>query len=182
MTAPAGSRSAAGERGVRSVFASLAVGNFRRYFVGQAISFVGTWAQMVAQAWLVLELTGSPTWVGITFAVQTLPVLLVGPYGGLVADRTDKRRLIIVLQVLMGVLAAALAVLTISGAVQLWHVLVLAGLLGTADAFEKPTRQAFVFEIVGPDLVRNAVSLNSVISPAAKISQEQRSEKQQDND
>jgi MFS family permease len=150
-------------------FASLALPNFRRYFIGQAISLIGTWAQMVAQAWLVLEVTGSATWVGVTWAIQTLPVLLVGPYGGLVADRVDKRRLIIALQIVMGSLAGALAVLTLSGSVQLWHVLVLAGMLGTADAFEKPTRQAFVMEMVGPDLVRNAVSLNSVMVNVARV-------------
>jgi MFS family permease len=153
----------------RETFESLAVPNFRRYFAGLAISFVGTWAQMVAQAWLVLELTGSATWVGIVFAAQTLPMLLVGPYGGLVADRTDKRRLLIVLQVVMGLLAGILAVLTLAGAVQLWHVLVLAGALGLADSFEKPTRQAFVVEMVGPESVRNAVSLNSVMVNVARV-------------
>jgi MFS family permease len=96
-------------------------------------------------------------------------VLVVGPYGGLVADRVDKRRLIIVLQVVMAALAAALAALTLSGAVQLWHVLVLAGLLGVADAFEKPTRQAFVMEMVGAEHVRNAVSLNSVMVNVARV-------------
>ncbi len=168
VTSPMQARRVGADLGA-SVFASLGVGNFRRYFIGQAISFVGTWAQMVAQAWLVLELTGSATWVGITWAVQTLPVLLVGPYGGLVADRSDKRRLIIVLQVLMALFAAVLAGLTISGAVQLWQVLILSGLLGTADAFEKPSRQAFVIEMVGPALVRNAVSLNSVMVNVARV-------------
>jgi MFS family permease len=157
------------ERTPSATFASLSLPNFRRYFIGQAISFVGTWAQMVAQAWLVLEMTGSATWVGVTWAIQTLPVLVVGPYGGLVADRVDKRRLIIVLQVVMAALAAALAALTLSGAVQLWHVLVLAGLLGVADAFEKPTRQAFVMEMVGAEHVRNAVSLNSVMVNVARV-------------
>jgi MFS family permease len=150
-------------------FASLGIANFRKYYIGQAISFVGTWAQMIAQAWLVLELTGSATWVGITFAVQTLPMLVVGPYGGLIADRTDKRRLLVVLQVLMGCIAAVLAVLTIGGAVQLWQVLGLAGMLGLADSFEKPARQAFVVELVGPEHVRNAVSLNSVMVNVARV-------------
>ena len=124
---------------------------------------------MVAQAWLVLEITGSATWVGLTFAAQTLPILLVGPYGGLVADRTDKRRLLVALQVVMGALALLLAVLTLTDRVQLWHVLVLAALLGVADAFEKPTRQSFLVEIVGPESVRNAVSLNSVMVNAARV-------------
>lgn len=153
----------------REAFASLAIPNFRKYYVGQALSFVGTWAQMIAQAWLVLELTGSPTWVGAVFAVQTLPMLVVGPYGGLVADRADKRRLLIVLQLVMAALAGILAVVTLSGAVQLWHVLVLAGLLGLSDAFEKPARQAFLVEMVGAESVRNAVSLNSVMLNVARI-------------
>lgn len=150
-------------------FSSLSVPNFRLYFAGQSISMVGTWMQMVAQVWLVLELTGSATWVGMVVAAQTLPILLIGPYGGLVADRADKRRLLVVLQVVMGLLAAGLAVLTVGGHVQLWHVLVLAALLGVADSFEKPARQSFIVEIVGPGTVRNAVSLNSVMVNAARV-------------
>ncbi len=150
-------------------FSALAIPNFRLYFAGQSISLVGTWMQMVAQAWLVLEITGSATWVGLTFAAQTLPILLVGPYGGLVADRADKRRLLVALQVVMGALALALAVLTLSDSVLLWHVLGLAALLGLADSFEKPARQAFLVEIVGPESVRNAVSLNSVMVNAARV-------------
>jgi MFS family permease len=171
VAAPHDSTSSAGRARAlgHEAFASLAIPNFRRYFAGQAISFVGTWAQMVAQAWLVLELTGSATWVGLAFAAQTLPMLLVGPYGGLVADRADKRRLLIGLQVVMGLLAGLLAVLTLAGSVQLWHVLLLAGLLGLADAFEKPTRQAFVVEMVGAEAVRNAVSLNSVMVNVARV-------------
>lgn len=150
-------------------FSALSIPNFRLYFAGQSISLVGTWMQMVAQAWLVLEITGSATWVGLTFAVQTLPILFVGPYGGLVADRADKRRLLVALQMVMGALAVVLAVLTLTDNVLLWHVLVLAALLGLADAFEKPARQAFLVEIVGPESVRNAVSLNSVMVNAARV-------------
>ena len=153
----------------RTTFSSLAIPNFRLYFIGQAISLVGTWMQMVAQAWLVLELTGSATMVGLVVAVQTLPVLVVGPYGGLVADRADKRRLLVILQLIMGCLALALAIPTLLGTVQLWQVFVLAALLGTTDSFEKPTRQAFIVEIVGPDAVRNAVSLNSVMVNGARV-------------
>ena len=105
----------------RETFSALSIPNFRLYFAGQSISLVGTWMQMVAQAWLVLEITGSATWVGLTFAAQTLPILLVGPYGGLVADRTDKRRLLVALQAVMGALALVLAVLTLTDTVQLWR-------------------------------------------------------------
>ncbi len=151
------------------MFAAFAVPNFRLYFGGQAISLSGTWMQGVAQAWLVLELTGSAAMVGAVVAMQTLPVLLVGPFGGVVADRADKRTLLIMLQAVMGLLALLLAVLTLTGRVQLWQVFVLAFLLGSADSFEKPTRQSFIVEIVGADTVRNAVSLNSVMVNGARV-------------
>lgn len=153
----------------RETFASLAEPNFRSYFAGQAISMVGTWMQMIAQAWLILELTGSALWVGLVVAAQTVPMLLLGPYGGLVADRADKRHLLVVLQLVMGVLAALLAVLTVTDWVQVWHVIALAAALGSADAFEKPARQSFLVEIVGPESVRNAVSLNSVMVNVARV-------------
>ena len=143
-------------------FAALAVPNYRRYFIGQATSLTGTWMQMAAQSWLVLSLTGSATALGVIVALQTLPVLLLAPYGGVVADRVDKRRLMIVLQSVMGLQAVILGVLTITGAVRLWEIGVLAVVLGLNNAFEAPARQAFVLEMVGPDTLRNAVSLNSV--------------------
>ncbi|GAA4481590.1 MFS transporter [Rhodococcus olei] len=152
----------------RDTFVSLANRNFRRYFTGQAVSMIGTWMQTVAQSWLVLQLTGSGTALGSVVALQTLPVLLFGPYGGVVADRLDKRRLMIGLQSMMGVLAAVLGLLTVTGTVQLWHVYVLAFLLGLGNSFENPARQAFVLEMVGPDDLRNAVSLNSVLVNAAR--------------
>ena len=124
--------------------------------------------QSVAQTWLVLTLTGSGTAVGGVVALQTLPVLLLGPYGGVVADRVDKRRLMIGLQSMMGLLALALGILTLTGAVQLWQVYLLAALLGLNNTFENPARQAFVLEMVGPADLRNAVSLNSVLVNAAR--------------
>ncbi|MFD1814730.1 MFS transporter [Rhodococcus gannanensis] len=152
----------------RDTFAALTVPNFRRYFAGQAVSMAGTWMQAVAQSWLVLELTGSATALGYVVALQTLPVLVLGPYGGVVADRIDKRRLMIGLQSMMGLLALVLGLLTVTGAVELWHVYVLAFLLGLNNCFENPARQAFVLEMVGPDVLRNAVSLNSVLVNAAR--------------
>jgi MFS family permease len=152
----------------RETFASLANSNYRRYFTGQAISLIGTWMQSIAQSWLVLQLTGSGTALGLVVALQTLPVLLLGPYGGVVADRVDKRRLMIALQSVMGVLALVLGLLTVTGAVRLWHVFALAFLLGLNNAFENPARQAFVLEMVGPRDLRNAVSLNSVLVNAAR--------------
>jgi MFS family permease len=146
----------------RRTFAALAVPNYRRYFIGQATSLIGTWMQMAAQSWLVLSLTGSATALGVIVALQTLPVLLLAPYGGVIADRVDKRRLMIVLQSAMGLQAVILGVLTITGVVQLWEIGVLAVVLGLNNAFEAPARQAFVLEMVGPDTLRNAVSLNAV--------------------
>jgi MFS family permease len=152
----------------RQTFAALANRNFRRYFGGQAISLIGTWMQSVAQSWLVLELTGSGTALGVVVALQTLPVLLLGPYGGVVADRVDKRRLMIVLQSMMGVLALVLGLLTVTHVVTLWEVYLLAFLLGLNNCFENPARQSFVLEMVGPAHLRNAVSLNSTMVNAAR--------------
>jgi MFS family permease len=146
----------------RRTFAALAVPNYRRYFFGQATSLIGTWMQMAAQSWLVLSLTDSATALGLIVALQTLPVLLLAPYGGVIADRVDKRRLMIVLQAAMGVQALILGVLTITGSVRLWEIGVLAVVLGLNNAFENPARQSFVLEMVGAETLRNAVSLNAV--------------------
>jgi MFS family permease len=149
-------------------FASLAIPNYRRYISGQAISLVGTWMQMAAQAWLVLSITHSATTLGLIVALQTLPVLLLGPYGGVIADRVDKRRLMVILQAMMGVQALILGVLTVSGAIELWEIGVLALLLGLNNAFENPARQSFMLEMIGAENLRNAVSLNSVLVNVAR--------------
>ena len=149
-------------------FASLSVPNYRRYYAGQAVSMIGTWMQMTAQSWLVLTLTHSGTALGVIVALQTLPVLLLGPYGGVVADRVDKRRLMIALQSAMGIQALALGILTVTGVVQVWHIGILAALLGLNNAFENPARQSFMMELVGADHLRNAVTLNSVLVNVAR--------------
>ncbi len=157
-------------RGVgRLTFAALAIPNFRRYIAGQSVSLIGTWMQMAAQSWLVLTLSHSSVTLGVIVALQTLPVLLLGPYGGVIADRVDKRRLMVILQMAMGVQALVLGVLTVTGAVRLWEVGVLAALLGLNNAFENPARQSFMLEMVGPESLRNAVSLNSVIVNVARV-------------
>ena len=153
----------------RQTFSALANPNYRRYTRGQAISLAGTWMQMIAQSWLVLELTGSAAALGAVIALQTLPTLVLGPYAGVVADRMDKRRLMIGLQAAMGVLALALGLLTITGLITLWQVYVLALLLGIDNCFENPARQSFVLEMVGPADLRNAVSLNSVMVNVARV-------------
>jgi MFS family permease len=152
----------------RRTFSALRVPNFRRYYVGQAISMVGTWMQSVAQSWLVYTLTHSATDIGLTVALQTLPVLVLGSYGGVIADRVDKRRLMVVLQTAMGVQALVLGILVVTGTVRYWQILVLAVILGLNNAFENPSRQSFVLEMVGADEVRNAVSLNSTLVNAAR--------------
>jgi len=155
-------------RAGRLTFAALAVPNYRRYIAGQSVSLVGTWMQMTAQSWLVLTLTHSSTALGLVVAAQTLPVLLLAPYGGVIADRVDKRRLMVILQTAMGVQALVLGVLTISGAARVWEIAVLAALLGLNNAFENPARQSFILEMVGPEHLRNAVSLNSVLVNVAR--------------
>ncbi len=154
---------------LRRSFNSLEVPNYRRYFAGQLISLSGTWMQTVAAIWVVLSLTGSGVAVGLTTALQFLPMLLFGAWGGLVADRMSKRRLLIVTQALMAIPAIGLLAVTASGVVVPWMVYVAVFAMGSVNAIDNPTRQSFVIEMVGPDRVVNAVSLNSVIVQMARI-------------
>ena len=154
---------------LRLPFASLAVPNYRRYFAGLVVSLSGNWMQTVAEMWLVLRLTGSGVALGLTAALQFAPILLAGAYGGLLADRLPKRRLLLITQAAMAVPAAALWALTVTGSVQLWMVYALVLVRGAVNAVDNPTRQSFVVELVGPDRVVNAVSLNSVIVHTARI-------------
>ncbi len=151
------------------MFASLAIPNYRYFFIGQVVSNTGTWMQRIAQDWLVLSLTGSSFAVGITTAMQFLPMLLLGLYGGVIVDRFGKRKLLIVTQAGMGLLAAVLAVLTLTGTVRVWHVYLLALLLGVITVVDNPTRQTFVTEMVGQRQLRNAVSLNAANFQAARL-------------
>ena len=152
-----------------STFAALAVRNYRFYFFGQIVSVSGTWMQSLAQAWLVLELTHNGTWVGLVTAAQFLPVMLAGPYGGLIADRVDKRRMLMFTQTAAGTLALILGLLAATHEVKLWMVFALAMGLGGVNTVDNPTRQAFVMEMVGADMVTNAVTLNSVVINGARI-------------
>jgi predicted MFS family arabinose efflux permease len=153
-----------------TMFHSLGVRNYRLFVIGQVISLTGTWVQTIAQDWLVLELTGnSGTALGVVTALQFAPMLLMTLYAGVLADRLDKRKLLMVTQSVMAMLALGMGVLVVSGAVQLWHVYVFAGLLGAAQAFDNPTRQAFVSEMVGPDRLPNAVALNSATFNTARL-------------
>jgi len=147
---------------------SLRIRNYRFYFVGQSISATGSWMQKIGHAWLVLELTGSGVWLGAVAALQQLPVLLLGAWAGLVVDRTDKHRLLMITQSIACALALVLGALTAAGLMKVWMVLVLALLAGAADAFDRPTRHTFVMEMVGPDDLRNAITLNNVVMNASK--------------
>jgi MFS family permease len=150
-------------------FRSLSIPNYRRYFAGQVVSLAGNWMQIVAEVWLILRLTDSGTMVGLAAALQFLPILVAGAWGGLLADRIPKRRLLTVTQALMALPALALWALTASGVVQAWMVLALIFVRGSVNALDNPARQSFVVEMVGPDRVVNAVSLNSVIVHTARI-------------
>jgi MFS family permease len=150
-------------------FDSLAVPNYRRYFAGQIVSVSGNWMQMVAEVWLVLSLTGSGLAVGLTTALQFLPILLFGAWGGVLADRFRKRKLLMVTQALMAVPALVLLAVVTAGVVATWMVFVLVFVRGTVNAVDNPTRQSFAIEMVGPDRVVNAVSLNSVLIHSARL-------------
>ncbi|QGV79960.1 MFS transporter [Streptomyces ficellus] len=150
-------------------FSSLKVRNYRLFFTGAIVSNTGTWMARITQDWLVLSLTGSAAAVGITTALQFLPMLLFGLYGGVIADRYPKRYLLMISQGALGLCGLALAVLTLSGHVQVWHVYLIALLLGMVTVVDNPARQSFYSELVGPAQVRNAVSLNSANFQSARL-------------
>ncbi|MFG3202801.1 MFS transporter [Streptomyces sp. NPDC048192] len=152
-----------------SMFSSLKIRNYRLFFLGQVVSNTGTWMQRIAQDWLVLSLTGSSAAVGITTALQFLPMLLFGLYGGVLVDRLPKRPALLVTQSAMALTGLVLAFLTLSGHVQVWHVYVAAFAVGLATVVDNPARQSFVSEMVGPEQLQNAVSLNSANFQSARL-------------
>jgi MFS family permease len=156
-------------RATRKTFRSMEIRNFRLYFAGQIISATGTWMQSIAQAWLVLQLTGSGVALGITVALQFTPMLIGGAWSGVLADRVDKRKLLVGTQAAAGTLALTLGAITALDVVQLWMIYVLATLLGIVTALDNPARRAFVVEMVGTEYVTNAVSLSSALFTAARV-------------
>src|ERR1022692_444098 len=159
-----------GGRQRRRTFSALRVRNFRLFATGQVISNTGTWMQRVAQDWLILELThNNGTALGITAGLQFLPLLLFSLWGGMIADRYPKRRVLMVTQAMMGALALILGVLAATGVVRIWEVYLLAFGLGLATVVDNPTRQSFVVEMVGRDELRNAIALNSAVFNLARI-------------
>jgi MFS family permease len=166
---PAAALAARARGGAARVFRSLAVANYRYYFAGQAVSVIGTWMQRVAQDWLVLDLSDSAVALGIASALQFLPTLLFGLWGGVLVDRLDRRRTIMTTQAVSAVLAAILAVAVLGGFASLWLVYVMALCLGLVTVVDVPARQAFVTEMVGPADYVNAQSLNSTVHNAGRL-------------
>ena len=165
--------SATGTGAVRGVagrtFSSLRSRNLRWYFAGLTVSQIGSWIQLVATPWLVLRLTGNGAILGLTYAMQFVPILLLGAFAGVVADRYDKRRLLILTTTLLGLDALALGVLTLLGVITVPMIIVLSILLGIVAAFDNPIRRSFVPELVEPEDLTNAVSLNNAVFTMARI-------------
>src|SRR6185436_101960 len=143
--------------------------NYRLFFSGQIISLTGTWMQSVAESWLVYRLTGSAALLGVTAFCTHLPVFLLAPIGGTVADRANRHRIMVTTQTISMLLPLTLAALTFSGRVQPWHVFVLASCLGVVNAFDIPARQSFIVEMVGREDLLNAIALNSSMVNGARV-------------
>ena len=154
---------------VPHTFRALRHRNFRLFIGGQIVSLVGTWMQNVAQSWLVYRLTHSELLLGTAWFCSQIAVFALGPLGGIAADRFSRRKVVIVTQTLSMVQAFALAALTLSGRVQVWHVLALAGMLGVINAFDMPGRQALVIQMTSKEDLINAISLNSAVFNAARV-------------
>ena len=150
-------------------FLSLKTRNYRLYFIGQGISLCGTWMQTIGQAWLVLKITGSGTALGMVAAFQFVPMLLLGPFGGVIADRFSKRKILYFTQTAAGGLALMLGILVATDLIKLWMIYIFVFSLGLVNAIDNPTRQTFIMEMVGKDQLPNAVSLNSTEVNLARV-------------
>ena len=148
---------------------SLRHRNFRLFAAGQIVSLTGTWVQLVAQSWLVYRLTGRATLLGLVGFAGQIPIFVLAPLGGAIADRFERRRIIIVTQTIAMVLAFVLAALTLGGVVREWHIVALAAATGIVNAFDIPTRQSFLVEMVGRDDLINAIGLNSSLFNGARM-------------
>ena len=165
----AGKDAQAGGRKLPAILRSLHHRNYQLFFGGQLISLIGTWMQTVAQSWLVYRLTGSAVLLGFVGFSSQIPVFLLAPLGGSIADRYNRRPILVATQTAAMLLALVLAALTLSGRVQVWHVFLLAALLGVVNAFDIPTRQAFVADMVGREDLINAIALNSTMFNSARM-------------
>lgn len=155
----------AGHPGVRA----LRHRNYRLFFTGQLISLIGTWTQQVGEAWLVLQLTHDPLWLGVVSVAQFAPVIVFGLFGGVIADQLPKRKTLMVTQSVAMTLAFILFGLSVTGVIQVWHILIIAMILGFSNSIDMPTRQSFAVEMVGRDDVANAVGLNSALFNTSRI-------------
>ena len=158
-----------GVNSIKRTFVSFNNRNYRLYWTGQLLSSIGTWVSRIAQAWLVLKLTNSAFALGLVGTLQFLPLTMLSLFGGVFADRFPKRRLLVVTQSVMATQSLVLAILVSTGIVHIWHIYVLAMILGLASAFDNPTRQAFVSEMVGTESLPNAIALNSSLFNTARI-------------
>src|ERR1017187_8988372 len=168
MSAPAGVPPA-GESGLRTAFRALRHRNFKLFVTGQIVSLVGTWMQNVAQAWLVYRLTHSELLLGTAWFCGQIAVFALGPLGGIAADRFPRQKVVIVTQTLSMLQAFVLAALTLTGRIQVWQLLALAGLLGVINAFQMPGRPALVIQMTSKEDLINAISLNSSVFNAARV-------------
>lgn len=155
--------------GGNSIFAAMRHRNFQLYFGGQLVSNIGTWMQIIAQGWVVYQISRSELSLGLVAFASAIPVLVISPWGGVVVDRVSRRKLLILTQSGAMLLAFILAALMFQNAVQEWHVVVLAALLGVVNAFDAPARQAFVPEMVGKEDLPNAIALNSMMFNSARV-------------
>ena len=154
---------------VPKVFAAFQYRNYKLWFFGQLVSLAGTWMQSIAQAWLVYQISHSELALGIVSFAPAIPIFLVTPFGGVIADRVPKRTLLVITQSVMMVLAFVLAALVFTNLVQTWHVIVLAMLLGVANAFDAPTRQSFIVDMVGREHLTNGIAMNSIMFNGARV-------------
>src|SRR5580692_10719496 len=155
--------------GLRTAVRALRHRNFQLFFSGQLISLVGTWMQNIAQDWLVYRLTGSSLLLGVVAFVSQIPIFLLAPVAGIVADRYNRHRIVIATQSTSMVLALTLATLTLTGRIRIWEIMILASLLGVVNAFDVPARQAFLIDMVGREDLLNAIALNSSMFNSARI-------------
>lgn len=154
---------------INQTFAAFKSRNFRLFFIGQGISSIGSWAQTIGMSWLVLSLTHSGTQLGLVLAAQFVPMMILGVWGGLIADSFPKRRTIFITQSLIGLLALTLGLLVVTHSIHLWMIYVLAVMTGLVQVADNPTRQSFIVEMVGPEHLRNALTLNSTLVNTARI-------------
>src|SRR5271157_3393805 len=162
-------RPASGGSKLATAVRALRHRNFQLFFAGQLISLIGTWMQTVAQSWLVYRMTNSALLLGTVGFASQIPVFIMAPIGGIVADRHNRQRVVVATQAASMILAGILAALTLTGRVQVWHIMVLAAGLGVVNAFDIPTRQSFLIEMVGREDLMNAIALNSSMFNGARI-------------